>query len=299
MKKTGITGFMAMTMLLSCSLLSCTNSNKSQKTDADTQEFQFSVEKFADVEVLRYQVFDFESLSLKQKELVYYLSQAALEGRDILFDQNCRYNLAIRRTLEAIYENFAGDKTSEEYRQFELYLKQVWFSNGIHHHYGREKFLPGFSKEFFVQAVSSLETNLVPAREGQSVEAFMDEIIPVMFNPTLLANSVVQDPNVDVIKASANNYYGEGVTQAEVEKFYNKMKKPGDPEPVSYGLNSRLVKKDGKLTEETWKVGGLYSQAIEKIVYWLQLAQGVAENDQQKNVIAKLIEFIDSTEIIK
>ena len=289
--KTGITGIMTMSLLLSCSLLSCNDSNKSKKADAEAQEFQYSVEKFADLEVLRYQVFDFESLSLKQKELVYYLSQAALEGRDILYDQNCRYNLAVRRTLEAIYANYAGDKTTGDYQQFEVYLKRVWFSNGIHHHYGREKFLPGFSKEFFIQAVSSLEANQIPAREGQSVEAFINEIIPVMFDPALLAKSVVQNPDVDVIQASANNYYGEGITQIEVENFYNNMKKSEDLTPVSYGLNSRLVKKDGKLVEETWKVDGLYGKAIEKIVYWLQLAQEVAENEQQKNVIAKLIEY--------
>ncbi len=279
-------------MALALLCLACTgNKNKNNKQEKADQEFQYSVEKFADLEILRYTASGFDELSLQQKQLIYYLSQAALEGRDILFDQNCRYNLAIRRTLEAVYDNYTGDKTSDDYKQFEVYLKRVWFSNGIHHHYGEEKFLPGFSREFFKQTVLALDAGLVPVREGQSVEAFIDEITPVMFDPTVLAKKVVQDPNVDVITASANNYYGEGVTQAEVENFYNKMKKPNDPTPISYGLNSRLVKENGVLIEKTWKVGGLYSQAIEKIVYWLELAQGVAENDQQKKVIADLIQY--------
>lgn len=276
---------------------SCSGDKKAEEAPKD--DFKYSVEKFADLEILRYKVEDFETLSLKQKELIYYLSQAALEGRDILFDQNCRYNLAIRRTLESILENYSGDKNSSDYKQFEVYLKRVWFSNGIHHHYGEEKFLPDFSKDFFTQAVKSIDAQKLPLREGQSVDAFLEEIIPVMFDPSILAKKVNQDSNVDVILNSANNYYGEGVTEKEVKDFYAKIKNPNDTTPVSYGLNSRLVKENGALVEKVWKVGGLYTQSIEKIVGWLELAKGVAENDQQQKVIQSLIEYYQTGDLKK
>lgn len=275
---------------------SCAGGQKPADNTAEKQELVYEVDSFADIQVLRYEVSKFEDLTLQQKELVYYLSMAAIEGRDILFDQNNRYNLAIRRTLEAVYENYKGDKTSRDYKEFETYLKRVWFSNGIHHHYGEEKFLPGFSKEFFAEQVKALPTNLVPVRDKQSVDEFLKMITPVMFDPSVMAKKVNQSGG-DLIKTSANNYYGEGVTQKEVQAFYGAMKDTTDLTPISYGLNSRLVKENGKLVEKVWKVGGLYSPAIERIVYWLEKAQGVAENDKQKEVISKLISYYKSGDL--
>lgn len=255
------------------------------------QSFSYEVDKFADLQILRYQVPGFESLTLNQKQLLYHLSQAAIMGRDILFDQNCRYNLAVRRTLEAITENYKGDRSSADYKAMEVYLKRVWFSNGIHHHYGEEKFVPGFSEEFFVSAVKGLDTNAVPVRDGQTVDQFLAELVPVIFDPSVLSKRTVQSGDQDLILASANNYYGGGITQHEVEAFYDKMKDPKDETPISYGLNSRLVKEDGKIVEKVWKVGGLYTQAIEKIVAELQLAVPFAENENQKKVIETLISY--------
>ncbi|GAP72581.1 dipeptidyl-peptidase 3 family protein [Candidatus Symbiothrix dinenymphae] len=257
-------------------------------------EFDYNVEKFADLGVLRYQVTDWDSLSAQQKAYIYCLQEAALWGRDILFDQNNRYNLAIRRTLEAIYATYKGDTATDDYKAFEVYTKRVWFSNGIHHHYGEEKFLPEFSQTFFIDAVCELAPEQLPTRQGQSVDAFLKEIVPVMFDPNVMAKKVNQDPTVDVIVASANNYYGDGVTATEVEKYYGAMKNPKDLSPVAYGLNSRLVKKDGKLVEEVYKVGGLYSAGIEKVVHWLNEAQKYAENEAQKQATAKLIAFYNT-----
>lgn len=286
---------------LSMLLVSCGGGQKAYNKEAvlpDTvpANFKYEVDAFADLEILRYYVPGFNNLTLQQKELVYYLSMAALEGRDILFDQNNKYNLAIRRTLEAIYENYKGDKESNDYTAFETYLKRVWFSNGIHHHYGEEKFLPGFSKQFFAEQVKTLPANLVPVKDGQSVDEFIAMITPVMFDPSVMAKKVNQSGK-DLIASSANNYYGEGVTQKEVQDFYNAMKDTTDLTPVSYGLNSRLVKEDGKLIEKVWKVGGLYSPAIERIVSWLEKAQAVAENDKQKDVITKLISYYKSGDL--
>lgn len=266
-------------------------SEKPKDTTAQDDNFAYEVDAFADLQILRYKVPEFESLSLQQKEMIYYLSQAAIEGRDILFDQNNKYNLAIRRTLEAIYENYKGDKTTNDYKEFEVYLKRVWFSNGIHHHYGEEKFLPGFSKEFFESQVKALPQDKVPVKAGQSVDDFFKMIEPVMFDPAVMAKKVNQADGVDLIKTSANNYYGDGVSQKEVEAFYAKMKNPNDSTPIMFGMNSRLVKENNQLVEKTWKVGGLYSPAIERIVGWLEKAKGVAENDAQKKVIDKLVSF--------
>lgn len=260
----------------------------------ETKEFNYKVDRFADIEILRYKVPDFENLSLQQKQQVYYLTEAAIYGRDILTDQNCRYNLAIRTTLEEIYKNYKGDENSADYKGFLLYLKQVWFANGIHHHYSTDKFTPTFSKEFFKSQVESLPAGTLPLAEGQSVEAFIEELMPVIFDPTVMAKRVNQADGEDLIVTSANNYYGPGVTQAEVEKFYDAMKKPGDTTPISYGLNSRLVKENGQLVEEVYKVGGRYDKAIRKIVEYLKKAEAVAENDKQKASIAKLIEYYET-----
>jgi len=254
------------------------------------------VEQFADLQILRYRVPGFEDLSLKQKELVYYLTEAALQGRDILFDQNGKYNLTIRRMLEAVYTGYKGDKNTPDFKAMEVYLKRVWFSNGIHHHYGSEKFVPGFTPEFFRQAVQSVDAATLPLAEGQTVEQLCEEVFPVIFDPTVMPKRVNQAAGEDLVLTSACNYY-DGVTQQEAEDFYNALKNPQDETPVSYGLNSRLVKEDGKIQEKVWKVGGLYGQALEKIVYWLKKAEGVAETPEQKAVIAKLMEFYETGDL--
>ncbi|WP_195352821.1 dipeptidyl-peptidase 3 family protein [Bacteroides cellulosilyticus] len=268
----------------------------SKTTTAEADKFDYTVEQFADLQILRYRVPGFENLSLQQKELVYYLTEAALQGRDILFDQNGKYNLRIRRTLEAVYTGYKGDKNTPDFKAMEVYLKRVWFSNGIHHHYGSEKFVPGFAPEFFKEAVLSVDASTLPLAEGQTVEQLCDELSPVIFDPAVMPKRVNQAAGEDLVLTSACNYY-DGVTQKEAEDFYNAMKDPKDETPVSYGLNSRLVKENGKIQEKIWKVGGLYGQAIDKIVYWLKKAEGVAENPEQKAVIAELIKFYETGDL--
>lgn len=256
------------------------------------KEFSYIVDQFADLQILRYQVPGFENLSLRQKQLLYHLSEAALMGRDILFDQNGRYNLVIRRTLEAVYQYGTVDKSSADYQAFEVYLKRVWFANGIHHHYGEDKFIPGFSEAFFDAAVRSVDASLLPLKAGETVDTLLARLKPVIFDPTVMPKRTVQSGDTDWIQASANNYYGEDVTQAEVEAFYGKMKAEGDSRcPLSYGLNSRLEKENGQLVERVWKVGGLYSEAIERIVAELEKAAAFAENEKQRQIIATLIDY--------
>lgn len=256
------------------------------------EEFSYIVDQFADLQILRYQVPGFENLSLRQKQLLYHLSEAALMGRDILFDQNGRYNLVIRRTLEAVYQYGTVDKSSADYQAFEVYLKRVWFANGIHHHYGEDKFIPGFSEAFFDAAVRSVDASLLPLKAGETVDTLLARLKPVIFDPTVMPKRTVQSGDTDWIQASANNYYGEDVTQAEVEAFYGKMKAEGDSRcPLSYGLNSRLEKENGQLVEQVWKVGGLYSEAIERIVAELEKAAAFAENEKQRQIIATLIDY--------
>lgn len=256
------------------------------------EKFSYIVDQFADLQILRYQVPGFENLSLRQKQLLYHLSEAALMGRDILFDQNGRYNLVIRRTLEAVYQYGTVDKSSADYQAFEVYLKRVWFANGIHHHYGEDKFIPGFSEAFFDAAVRSVDASLLPLKAGETVDTLLARLKPVIFDPTVMPKRTVQSGDTDWIQASANNYYGEDVTQAEVEAFYGKMKAEGDSRcPLSYGLNSRLEKENGQLVERVWKVGGLYSEAIERIVAELEKAAAFAENEKQRQIIATLIDY--------
>ena len=268
----------------------------SKTTTAEADKFDYTVEQFADLQILRYRVPGFENLSLQQKELVYYLTEAALQGRDILFDQNGKYNLRIRRTLEAVYTRYKGDKNTPDFKAMEVYLKRVWFSNGIHHHYGSEKFVPGFAPEFFKEAMLSVDASTLPLAEGQTAEQLCDELSPVIFDPAVMPKRVNQAAGEDLVLTSACNYY-DAVTQKEAEDFYNAMKDPKDEMPVSYGLNSRLVKENGKIQEKIWKVGGLYGQAIDKIVYWLKKAEGVAENPEQKAVIAELIKFYETGDL--
>lgn len=258
--------------------------------------FSYTVEQFADLQILRYRVPGFEQLSLRQKQLIYYLSEAALEGRDILFDQNGKYNLQIRRLLEAVYTHFEGDRTSEPFRALEVYLKRVWFSNGIHHHYACDKFVPGFTAAYLEEVIQSLPAKVLPLEEGETCGAMCDKLFPVIFDPAVMPKRVNQADGEDLVQTSAANYY-EGVTQQEAEAFYAAQKKADDPEPVMYGMNSRLVKKDGRIYEQVWKVGGMYSAAIEKIIVWLEKAETVAENDAQREVIRLLIEFYRSGDL--
>lgn len=256
------------------------------------EEFSYIVDQFADLQILRYQVPGFENLSLRQKQLLYHLSEAALMGRDILFDQNGCYNLVIRRILEAVYQYGTVDKSSADYQAFEVYLKRVWFANGIHHHYGEDKFIPGFSEAFFDAAVRSVDISLLPLKAGETVDTLLARLKSVIFDPTVMPKRTVQSGDTDWIQASANNYYGEDITQAEVEAFYGKMKAEGDSRcPLSYGLNSRLERENGQLVERVWKVGGLYSEAIERIVAELEKAAAFAENEKQRQIIATLIDY--------
>lgn len=254
--------------------------------------FNYVVDRFADIEVLRYQVPDFENLSLRQKTMIYYLSEAAQIGRDIIWDQNCRYNLPIRHLLEAVYTNYDGDKNSKEFKAFEQYMKQVWFGNGIHHHYSTDKFTPLFSKEFFTTQVDALPADKLPLSGYASKEAMMADLLPVIFDPTVMAKRVNQDGTQDVIATSANNLYAPGVTQKEVEDYFAKLKDPNDPTPISYGLNSKMVKDaDGNLKEEHYHLTGLYGDAIAKIIYYLDKAKEYADNDAQRNYITSLIDY--------
>ena len=258
------------------------------KTSEDN--FNYSVEHFADLQILRYKVNGFDSLTLDQKKLIYYLSEAALHGRDILFDQNGRYNLKIRRLLEAVYIHYDGDRSDSEFQAFEVYLKRVWFSSGIHHHYSTDKFIPGFSVDFLRDIVMSLDRSCLPLAQGETVVGLCNELFPVIFDPETMPKRVNQADGEDLLLTSSSNYY-VGVTQKEAEDFYSEMKSPDDETPVMYGMNSRLEKKNGKLSEVVWKLDGEYGSAICKIVYWLNKAMDVAENEHQKEVIRLLIEF--------
>ena len=254
------------------------------------QDFKFQVDKFADLKVLRYQVPEFEKLSLNQKKLVYCLSQAAVCGRDIIFDQHGKYNLAIRRTLEAVVRSYKGDRQSEEFQKFMVYAKRVWFSNGIYHHYASDKFAPEFSEAYFRTVVAQSDAALLPLSDGRGVEELLKILCPVMFDPTVLPKMVSQDAGKDLVRSSAVNFY-DGVSEKEVTAFYAKMKNEKDPEPPSYGINSKLVKENGIIIEKIWKIDGLYGPAIKQIVFWLEKAASVAENEQQKKTITALISY--------
>ncbi len=263
------------------SLLTMSCSRSAQKAPAD--DFDYHVDRFADIEVLRYKVPDFDSLSLNQKILVYYLTEAALWGRDILWDQNNANNLALRDLLETVYTNYDGNRDDADFKAFETYLKQVWFGNGIHHHYSTDKFVPAFSREFLEQQIAALYSDKTP----ETTEA----LVELIFNPELAAKRVNQAEGADLIATSANNYYEAGLTQAEVEQYYNSIKKANDPTPISYGLNTRLRKDGDKIVEESYRIGGLYSNAIEHIVANLDSASAYAENPAQKQIIQSLIDY--------
>ena len=267
---------------MTASLLATVSAHAQQASST----FKYSDERFADLQMLRYEVKDFDKLTLKQKTFIYYLQLAAMQGRDILFDQNGKYNLRIRYTLEKIYTDYKGDRKSADFKALEVYLKRVWFSNGIHHHYGCEKFVPGFSEDFFRKAARSV-----------GADQYLKDICPVIFNPDLMQKRVNLAEGQDLVLTSASNYY-DGVTQAEAEEFYGAMKDPSDPHPVMFGMNSRLVKdKKGKIVEKKWTSSTLYGSAIKQIVKYLQLARPYAEDAEQQAVIDKLVEFYNNGDL--
>ncbi len=269
-------------------IFGCTD--KDNKAKMENDNFKYQTEQFADLAILRYQVPGFDELSLKQKELAYYLYQAALSGRDIFYDQNYKHNLLIRKTLEGIVKSYNGDKNSENWKNFIVYTKRVWFSNGIHHHYSTKKILPDFSEDYFANLINNSDSNLFPVGKNRSVNELVNFLAPIIFDPTVDAQKVNQASDVDIIKTSATNFY-ENVSQKEVEDYYKKIIDHKETRPISYGLNSQLTKKKGKIIERKWIIGGMYSQAIEKIVYWLDKAKTVAESDLQKRAFEKLIEY--------
>lgn len=279
-----ITG-LAATLLMTTILTTGCGDRNTADTTADG--FQWQIDRFDDINVLRYQVPDFDSLTPRQKQFIYYLSQAAVSGRDILFDQNCKYNLPVRRTLEAIYTTYDGDKNSADWQAFEKYLKKVWFANGVHHHYSGDKFKPEFSAEYFESLLAS-----TPAEKlGDIRGTLLDTVKQVIFDPALYPKRVDQTAGVDMIAASACNYY-DGVTQKEAEAFYTALTDTTDRQPVSYGLNSQLVKdKDGQIAERVWSAEGMYGPAIREIVKWLELAAAVADTPQQEAYTRTLIEY--------
>lgn len=284
----------ALTMA-SCGGTAPKNEVAEEPTKVETNSSDVSMETFADIEVLKYQI-NLDKLSKKQKEYVYYLSQAALAGRDIFYQQNYKHNLQIRRSLENIYTNYNGDKSSEDWKKFEVYLKRVWFSNGIHHHYGEVKFLPEFTQEYFLSLVKDTEGEW-PLKEGQTAEQMWADLLPAMFDPNIGTKKVNKDNGVDQVLLSANNHYQDGITTAEVEAFYKDMSKDAGDHPVEFGLNSYVAKEDGKLVEHVYKVGGMYSEAIEKAVYWLKKAATVTENEDQQKHINLLIKYYETGDL--
>ncbi len=284
--------FKHITLLSAGILLSSCGSEKIEEQEISTQtvekqekEDNVTVDRFADIQVLRYDIVDFDKLSLDQKKLVYYLSQAGLAGRDIIYDQNNPFNLEIRKTIEKIVTDYAGDKESEEWKKFMIYAKQIWFANGIHHHYGMDKIMPQFSETYFDKLIS------------ESNATISDKAKEIIFSHKIAMKRKVKNPEVDMILASANGFYGEGVTQKMVEDFYAERIDPNEKHPIEHGLNSTLILKDGKLFEDVWKSGGKYGPAIDKIIYWLEKALTVTENEEQKLALEKLIEYYQTGDL--
>jgi dipeptidyl-peptidase III len=265
---------------------------------AAAPEFPWQIDQFADLKILRYQVPGFEALTPSQKELIYYLGEAALCGRDIIFDQNYKHNIRIRKTLDAIVRGYKGDRQDPRWAEFMTYVKRVWFSNGIHHHYSTDKIIPGFDADYFAALVRDSGDRGFPLDGGQSLDDLLAFLRPILFDPTVDAKKLSQDSTKDLVLNSAGNFY-EGVTQAEVEKYYQGLVDAKDTTPISYGLNSRVMKKGGKVVEEVASVEGLYGPAIAKIVYWLEKAGGVAENERQKKVIEALVAYYRTGDLAK
>lgn len=267
-------------------MTACKDSGKEKPAAA--KEFTVEAEQFADIKMLRYQIPGWEELTAQQKELAYYLYEAALCGRDIIYDQKSKYGILLRKTLEAAYGTYKGDKNSADWKKFEEYCGQFWFSNGNHHHYGNEKFVPGCSEAYFAEVIKNSDASLLPVNEGENVDAFIARITPLVYDMTIEPKVIDLRPDIDNVVNSSNNFY-EGVTQAEVETFYSKFDTKGDA--PSWGLNTKLMKENGQIVEKVWKVGGMYSPAIEKIVFWLEKAATVAENEQQKKSLDLLVQY--------
>jgi len=257
--------------------------------DGENGDFKWQIDRFADIRILRYQIPEFERLTPQQRVLVYYLGEAAKGGRDIIWDQNYKHNLAIHSILEAVYKGYSGDRTVEPWNRFMEYIKRVWFSNGIHHHYSNDKILPNFSAEYFTQLVNQTPDSFFCPELGGKMQ-IIKKYLPIIFDPAIAPKRVNQDVGTDMVAQSACNYY-EGVSQSEAENFYTGMANPFDTTPISYGLNSKLVKEDGQIVEKVWYINGMYGKAIEQIVYWLNKAATVAENSHQRQVIETLIEY--------
>jgi dipeptidyl-peptidase-3 len=277
-------------------LISCKNTHQPAVEMKD--DFNYFVEQFEDIRILKYRLPAFESLSLQQKEYIYYLSQATLAGRDILWDQNFRYNLLIRKTLEAIIDSYSGDRDTEEYKAFLVYAKRVFFANGIHHHYSSDKFKPGFDQVFFASLVEGAEKGKLPLSQGQSVDQLLATISPVIFDENLFKRKVEQREGADMVAESASNFY-EGVTQKEVEAFYASKADAKDPHPISLGLNSKVIKAEGKVTEDVYRSGGRYGSAIDTIIKWIDKASSVAETEMQKKELGLLIDYYKSGDLRK
>jgi dipeptidyl-peptidase-3 len=275
-------------VMILTTFIACHRSGKHQSSPGD--EFNYFVDQFEDMRVLRYRLPDFDSLSLQQKKFIYYLSEAALSGRDILWDQNFRYNLVIRKTIEAAINNYKGDKELPEYKAFIVYAKRVFFANGIHHHYSNDKFKPGFSEAFFTNLVKNCDPGTLPLKKGETTEDLNKLLIPLIFNENLYPRKIEQKAGSDMVAESAVNFY-EGVTQKEVERFYSGKISPEDPRPVSAGLNSKVLMKDGRIVEEVYRSGGMYGKTIDKIIHWLQKSGEVAETESQKKELDMLIMY--------
>jgi dipeptidyl-peptidase-3 len=288
-------------MFLGLALLGMACQSQKNKEEKNSETFQYVIDRFADIEIMRYQVDNWDKLSLQQKELIYYLSEAARCGRDIIFDQNGKYNLTVKRTLENIVNTYSGDKNDDNWKAFMVYVKRFWFSNGMHHHYSNAKFYPEISTDYFENLLNNSSENDFPVATNQSFGDFKKWVTDIIFNENIEPLKICQDVKKDLVTNSAVNFY-ENVTQKEVEKYYADLKKndinANKEEPISYGLNTKVTKdKDGRVVELPWKVGGLYGPAIEKIVYWLEKASTVAENEEQKNHILKLIEYYTSGDL--
>ncbi len=280
---------------MSISILSC-NQAENKKTSEEEKDFQFLTEQFADIKIMRYRIPGIEDLSLDQKKLIYYLGEAALAGRDIIFDQNYKYNLSVRRTLEEILKNYQGNRQTKGWIDFNVYLKRVWFSNGIHHHYSTDKFMPEFDQEYLATLINNSPGSVYPLLEGQDLGTFTNWITKIIFDPEIAPKRVNQNPEKDLIEQSACNFY-EGVNQEEVEAYYEGIRVPGDKTPISYGLNSKLIKDNGKISEIVYKVDGMYGQAISRIIYWLEKATAVAETEDQKEALEVLIGYYQSGDL--
>ncbi|NNJ55237.1 MAG: dihydrofolate reductase [Bacteroidia bacterium] len=277
-------------LLVAAALFAC-NTKQNDNSSSTAVAEEKDPNRFADLKILSYDASGIEDLTTKQKELVYYLSQAALSGREIIYAQNYKHNIQIKRTLEEIYQKYDGEKSGENWEEFEVYLKRVWFSNGIHHHYAEKKLEPKFDKTYFEELVANTKDASWPTLEGETGEQMIAKLVQVIFDPAVDAKKVIKDKGVDKVALSANNYYGDGVGEEEAIAHYKAMGVSGEKEPIEYGLNSRLVKMDGELVDLTYKSGGLYGEAMDAMIGWLEKAKGVAENEAQANHIGMLIEY--------